>query len=218
MNHDTQAEGTSTLAAIPELLRNPGEWLWQWLAEQSPAIAAQLTGGTAEPDAPVLSVVSAVCWIGLALVLLALPRLMRAAVRTVQRLLATARYKVAGLFVSLRTRIVCRLKRPSWQKHETGALQEPLDLDELDLAVLNRGAGLAPGLAISIPELAELLRRRPAQVQRSLDKLHGYQLVDPLLGSTDGYGNYCLTDSGAWFVASHQRSAERSSPVARRPE
>lgn len=218
MNQDTQAEAVSMLATIPDLLRNPGEWLWQRLAEQSPAIAAQLTGGTAEPDAVVLSVLSALCWTALALVLLALPRLVRAAVRTVQHLLAAAVHRVVEFVAGLRTRIVCRRKRQSLQRRVTPTISDPVDLDELDLAVLYRGAGLAPGFAISIPELAEHLQRRPGQVQRSLDKLYDYQLVNPLLGSTDGYGNYCLTDSGAWFIASHRRSTGRSPPVARRPE
>ena len=58
---------------------------------------------------------------------------------------------------------------------------------------------------MSAPELAEKFSRRPAQVQRSLDKLFRSRMLDSAIGSTDGFDNYRLTDSGAEFIAMWQR-------------
>jgi len=71
---------------------------------------------------------------------------------------------------------------------------------------------LAPGFALSAPELAGQLTMRPAQVQRSLDKLRKYELVDSLIGSTDGFDNYRLTQSGAFFLADWQRRENGGQP------
>jgi DNA-binding PadR family transcriptional regulator len=55
---------------------------------------------------------------------------------------------------------------------------------------------------------------RPAQVQRSLDKLRKYELVDSVIGSTDGFDNYRLTESGAFFLADWQRRGKGGQPPA----
>jgi len=210
MMEDLQAAGSGAIARLAELLLEPGAWLWQLLEHHAPAIAGQLAGGAAEPGTEVLAGLSALCGVAALLAVVAAHRLARMALRTGARLLARARFRIGNALVTLRTRVVCRLKRLSWRERESGTVHEQVDLDPLDLAVLQRGAGLPPGFAISVAEIAEQLRRRPAQVQRSLDKLHGHQLVNPLLGSTDGFGNYRLTDSGAWFVAACRRNRERA--------
>jgi len=78
---------------------------------------------------------------------------------------------------------------------------------ELDLAVLRATAALGPGFAVSAPDLADEFTLRPAQVQRSLDKLSRKKMLDYVIGSTDGYDNYRLTESGNAFVTSCRRKA-----------
>ena len=80
-----------------------------------------------------------------------------------------------------------------------------VEFDDLDLAVLRSASAQGPGFALSAPELAEKFRLRPAQVQRSLEKLSHNKMLDYVLGSTDGFDNYRLTDSGAAFFAMCQR-------------
>jgi DNA-binding MarR family transcriptional regulator len=62
-----------------------------------------------------------------------------------------------------------------------------------------------PGFALSAPDFAERFSLRPAQVQRSLDKLYTNSMINTVIGSTDGFDNYRLTDSGTAFVAMWER-------------
>jgi hypothetical protein len=92
-----------------------------------------------------------------------------------------------------------------------------VDLDELDLAVLNTGMTLPPGLALTAAELSGQLTKRPAQVQRSLDKLRKYGLVDDTIGTTDGFDNYHLTRSGAYLLTMWQRKGSGGQPAKTTP-
>ena len=85
-----------------------------------------------------------------------------------------------------------------------------VEFDDLDLAVLRQASALGPGLALSAPELAEQFTLRPAQVQRSLEKLSRNKMLDYVIGSTDGYDNYRMTDYGAAFLAMYQRQETKS--------
>ncbi len=80
-----------------------------------------------------------------------------------------------------------------------------VEIDDLDLAILNTGMTLPPGLALTAAELSGQLTRRPDQLQRRLEKLRKYGLVDGALGETDGYDNYRLTRSGITVVSMWHR-------------
>lgn len=82
--------------------------------------------------------------------------------------------------------------------------------DDLDVAVLNTGMALAPGLALCAPQLSGHLTKRPALIQRSLEKLKHYGLVSNSSGTTDGYDNYQLTPSGAALMSMWQREGKTS--------
>ena len=64
---------------------------------------------------------------------------------------------------------------------------------------------MGPGYTMSAPELAEKFSCRPGRIQRSLDKLFQTRMLDSVIGSTDGFDNYRLTDSGAEFISMLQR-------------
>ena len=66
-----------------------------------------------------------------------------------------------------------------------------------------------PGFALSAPDLADKFTLRPAQVQRSLDKLSKNKLLASVIGSTDGFDNYRMTDSGLAFMAMWERQQAR---------
>jgi RIO-like serine/threonine protein kinase len=85
-----------------------------------------------------------------------------------------------------------------------------IEFDDIDLAVLRTASAQGPGFALSAPELAEKFTMRPAQVQRSLDRLRQNKMLDSVIGSTDGYDNYRLTDSGFAFLAMLQRQQART--------
>jgi len=85
-----------------------------------------------------------------------------------------------------------------------------VEFDRLDLAIMKSAAAKGPGFALSAPELAEQFSLRPAVVQRSLDKLCSNAMINIVIGSTDGYDNYRLTDSGSAFVAMWERQQPQS--------
>lgn len=73
--------------------------------------------------------------------------------------------------------------------------------DDVDVAVLNTGVALAPGLALSAPQLSDHLTKRPALIKRSLEKLKKYGLLAIASGDTEGHDNYQLTPSGAALMS-----------------
>lgn len=79
------------------------------------------------------------------------------------------------------------------------------DFDDLDIAVLEIVAALEPGFVANAPELAERFRTRPARIQRCLDKLRSNKMLDPVIGSSEGFGNYRLSRLGDAFMASWAR-------------
>ena len=84
-----------------------------------------------------------------------------------------------------------------------------VEFDELDIAILHAGSAKGPGFAFSAPDLAERFSMRPAQVQGSLNKLSNNRLLASVIGSTDGFENYRVTDSGCAFVAKLLREQAR---------
>lgn len=117
-------------------------------------------------------------------------------VRTSNAMLRTACFLLVNAARSLKTRLICTL-RPRLARRRSAQIASALEIEfnSLDLAVLRAGAGLPPGFALSAPDLAARLTMRPAQVQRSLDKLRSYRLIECALGSVEGYETYRLSPS-----------------------
>jgi hypothetical protein len=106
----------------------------------------------------------------------------------------------------LKIRLICRYREFVPKREDDGIDAVPeIDFDDLDLAVLRSAAATGPGLATSAPEIAEKFKLRPSDVQRSIDKLRQNRMLDTVIGSTDGYGNFRLSHYGATFVAVWQR-------------
>jgi hypothetical protein len=128
----------------------------------------------------------------------------------------TVRVVISRIFYGtrrLKTFLVCKFQNLNRRRLLSRPVSIPeVDLDDLDIAVLNSGVTLSPGLALTAPELSDQLTKRPAQVQRSLDKLRKYGLVDDTIGTTDGFDNYCLTRSGAYLLAVWQRKGNGGQP------
>ncbi len=126
--------------------------------------------------------------------------------RFVGAVVRTAIYRSSQGLGSLKTSLVCKLR--SIFPHRAGAAVADIpqvDFDDLDIAVLNEAATLGPGFTISAPELAERFRLRPALVQRSLSKLNTNRMLEFVIGSTEGFDNYRLTQLGTAFMSTWQR-------------
>jgi hypothetical protein len=77
-----------------------------------------------------------------------------------------------------------------------------VEFDDTDIAVLRIASSQPAGYAVSLPDLVAHFRVRPSVVQKSLERLSGHRLLEPVLGHTDGFENYRLTSTGAAFARS----------------
>ena len=193
-------------ALLRELYFAPGDFVLSRFAEMAPVTAANW-GIAAGSDAVLqAAIASGFFWLLLAIVAWRIYRYCQSFLRNLVAVFHTAWYRSRQAVGSLKTRVVCRLREFVPGRHDDGIDAVPeIDFDDLDLAVLRSAAARGPGLAMSAPEIAEKFKLRPSQVQRSVDKLHRNKMLDTVIGSTDGYGNFRLSPSGATFVAMWQR-------------
>ena len=194
---------------VREMYFAPGDFVLSKFAELAPLTAANW-GVTGNGDSVMAAaVISGFFWLLASLIAWRLYRYGRSFVRNFVALMHTAWYRIRQAVGSLKTLIVCRLREFVPSRHDDGIDAVPeIDFDDLDLAVLRSAAARGPGLAMSAPEIAEKFKLRPSEVQRSIDKLRRNRMLDTVIGSTDGYGNFRLSPSGATFVAMWQRQHE----------
>jgi hypothetical protein len=195
--------------ALRDMFLAPGDFLLALYLQHAPLSAAR-AGIAHDADTLVLSsVVSLFFWL---IVLFALWRVVRLCgdfIRTVGAVLLTIRYKIGYVVGGWKTRFVIRFRERFPPREQSGIEAVPeIDFDDLDLAVLQSAAAGGPAFALSAPELAEKFRMRPAQVQKSLERLRKNRMVDIVIGSTDGFQNYRLTPTGETFVSIWQRQSQ----------
>jgi hypothetical protein len=197
---------TNLLIAIRDFFLAPGDFLLSQFLQRAPLSAAR-AGVAPDADTLVLSaVVSLFFWLVVLFAVWRVAKLCGDVVRNVGAVLLTARHQLGHAIGSWKTRFVIRFREKIPHRQQSGIEAVPeIDFDDLDLAVLRSGAAGGPAFALSAPELAEKFRMRPAQVQKSLDKLSRNRMVDVVIGSTDGFQNYRLTPSGKTFVSIWQR-------------
>ena len=129
-------------------------------------------------------------------------RIWRNVARNVEAVFRIAAYWVSHTLASLKTRVVCKFREYT-PRRRTPDIESTsgVEFDDVDLAVLRAAAAMGPGFAINASELADKFRLRPAQVQRSLNKLMRNKMLDFVTGSTDGFDNYRLTQMGTAFMS-----------------
>ena len=187
----------------------PGDFVLSKFAELAPVTATNW-GVAGNGDSIMAAVViSGIFWLLMSIVAWRLYRYGSSLTRNLVALAHTAWFRGRQAVGNLKTRAVCRLREfvPSPRDDGLDAVPE-IDFDDLDLAVLRSAAARGPGLATSAPEIAEKFKLRPSEVQRSIEKLRQNRMLDTVIGSTDGYGNFRLSPSGATFVAMWQRRQE----------
>jgi len=131
--------------------------------------------------------------------------------RNVEAVFRILTYRVTETLGAWKTHLICRFRKLiPHRKSRTFDAAPQIEFDDLDLAVLRTAAALGPGLAINASDLAERFRLRPAQVQRSLNKLSNNKMLDFVMGSNDGFDNYRLTQLGTAFMSTWQRQPGRA--------
>jgi len=193
--------------AVFDVFLLPGTIALSQISAHAPAIALRL-GISAEGNEVMLpAALSVLSWSLLLFLIWKIVRLLENAAQiisaAIRRSFSTAAYRIR----SLRARLAYKSRQLIPVRRSGNADPVPeIDFDELDLAVLQTGAALPPGFVFSAPDLADKLTMRPAQVQCSLDKLRKYQLLDSVIGATNGFDNYRLTHSGVALLATWHRS------------
>lgn len=205
-------EKLATLGEIADAVAGafllPGEVLLALFARVAPDTVALLTFGKGELVVPV--VITIVAWTVLAILALMFLRFCRNVVRQVSAISLTLWHRTRMAAASLKMRIVWKIKflLPR-RKKQIDPTAPTIEFDDLDMAVLRSVSARGPGFALSAPDLAEKFTLRPAQVQQSLDKLSRNKLLASVIGSTDGFDNYRMTDSGLAFMAMWERQQAR---------
>ncbi len=200
MTTDSHASFQNIAIAAYDIFMWPGTYLLSRLPQHAPELALMLGLGTDENSIALTAMLSAIVWsllVFLAWLLL-------------EKIFANMFYGARrfNLFVTGKFEVMKRRR----------LLSQPVEIpevefDELDIAVLNMGSTIPPGLGLTAAELSGPLTKRPAQVQKSLEKLKKYGLVDDAIGMTDGFNNYCLTRSGAAILSMWQRQGLISRPA-----
>ena len=203
----------STLTELGVLIREiyfaPGDFVLDRFAELAPVTAGNW--GIADGGSSIMSagVTSGIFWLLVSIIVWRLYRYGKSLLRNFVALLHTAWYRGRQVAANLKTMLICRLRKSAPRHRDDGIDAAPeIDFDDLDLAVLSSAAASGPGLATSAPEIAEKFKLRPSEVQRSVEKLRQNRLLDTVIGSTDGYGNFRLSPSGATFIAMWQRGQQ----------
>lgn len=193
-------------ALVREIYLVPGDFVLSTFAELAPLTAANWgVAGSGDSIMPAV-ILSGFFWLLLSIIAWRLYIYSSSLLRNIVALIHTAWYRGRQAAGSVKTHIVCRFREfvPRRDDDDIDAVPE-IDFDDLDLAVLRSAAAGGPGLAMSAPEIAEKFKLRPSEVQRSIDKLRRSNMLDTVIGTTDGYGNFRLSPSGATFVAMWQR-------------
>ena len=134
--------------------------------------------------------------------------LYRNVTRNVSAIYRTVLYRASEAVAGWKTWFVVKYRHLLPHRRKRGEVATPqVEFDDLDIAVLKIAATLGPGFAVNAPELADRFSMRPAQVQRSLDKLSNNKMLDYVIGSNEGFDNYRLTQLGNAFMATWAKRA-----------
>ena len=186
----------------------PGELLLSLFARIAPETVALLTFRRGELVVPFVFALFA--WTSIAILGLLFLRFCRNVARQVSAVSLTLWHRIRMSLASLKMRIAWKLKALLPQRRRPDNVAAPtIEFDDLDMAVLQTVSDRGPGFALSAPDLAEKFTLRPSEVQRSLEKLNKNKLLASVIGSTDGFDNYRLTDSGLAFMAMWDRQRAR---------
>jgi len=182
----------------------PGHYGLMQLSVLEPGIVVNIS--TQGNDTTAVVILSLIYWFLVVVLGTMLVRMCRDVARIVTATAHTIAFRISLEVGNVKTRLVCKLRqRLSWVRSQPDPETPIVEFEKLDLAIMKSAVARGPGFALSAPELAEQFALRPAQVQRSLDKLHEYKMIEHVIGSTDGFDNYRLSDSGRTFILMWQR-------------
>lgn len=197
---------TEAAQVAGNILLAPGDFLWSVVTTFDPDLIDSL-GGDASRETLTLGIAAGYWLLVVASAAWAIS-LLRNMGRSIVAIARALAYRSSQTLAGIRVRLRLRFRGfARWRRLLRHVEPPVVEFDDLELAVLQYGVRRGPGFAISAPELAEALSVRPSQAQRCLDKLSHNRMLDLAIGSTEGFDNYRLTDSGAAFFEMWQRQS-----------
>lgn len=191
------------------VLMTPGEWLASKTIEHAPSLAASLGISAGESSVLAPLVLSILSWMIIALLGRRLLYTLRGLLKAIGVIIMRVKFRTLIALHSFTTTL--GLETLMWWKDtESEVESSKLSLNRLDLMVLKLAKAAGPGFALSAPELSDRMNLRPAQIHECLDKLSQNDLLDFTRGTTDGYENYRLNETGAYILTMWQEYQARA--------
>jgi hypothetical protein len=178
---------TEFASAVGRGFMLPGDLLLSGFAWIAPQSAEVLSFGTGRSVATL--VLALFGWTMIVIIGLLLSRLCRAVARQMNAMLRILVWRIKMLLGNLKTRMLWKYREYFPHKTTQTETVSQTQFDDLDIAVLASMSRQGPGMASSAPELAEKI------------------------GSTDGFENYRLTESGLALIAVCERQATARASV-----
>jgi hypothetical protein len=179
----------------------PGDYVLNLLAQKAPDLVSVL--GLARPEDSIVFtlVLSIFLWILACVVSWGAVRLVQNLHRISGAIVRTLWYRLVQGAANIKTRVICNLRQLFPRQQTDDSMPSPeLEFDDFDFTVLQATADCGPGFTTSAPALASKYGLRPSQFQDSLRKLQSSKMIATVIGSTDGFDNYRLTDYGAAYI------------------
>ena len=200
-----------TVEAIVNAFLMPGEATFSFIGWVSPRAEAIMR---IEPGGTIYCLVfSLLAWTLVLVVGLYLLKIIKNAAWQTSALVRTFHYWVRNQLGLIKTRLLWKYRQFFPHTSDSDQVVGQEEFDTLDIAVMRALFKQGPGTSTSAPDLAEKFSLRPAQVQRRLEKLAQNHMLRSVIGSTDGFENYRLSDSGLTFITMLQRQARVSAGV-----
>ena len=201
-----------TVRPIYQVFTLPGEWILSVIERFAPRTVEILLVDHGAIIVPF--VLSLLAWTLFIVAGLLFTRMCRNLAWQVAALWRTFVWRIRMGLGSLKTRLLWKYRQFFPHRGDNSSMVSREEFDNVDVAVLRRLFKQGPDMTISAPELTEQLKLRPAQIQHRLENLVHHQMVRSVIGSTDGYENYRLTDSGLAFITMLQRQARVTPSVS----
>ena len=191
------------------VLMTPGEWLASKTIEHAPSLAASLGISAGESSVLAPLVLSILSWMIIALLGRRLLYSLQGLLKAIGVIIMRVKFRTLIAIHSFTTTLGLE-SLMWWKESESEVESSKLSLNRLDLMVLKLAKAAGPGFALSAPELSDRMNLRPAQIQECLDKLSQNDLLDFTRGTTDGYENYRLNETGAYILTMWQEYQARA--------
>jgi hypothetical protein len=214
-NGDGQFTAGDVFATLEALFFLPGDLFLFALSTYAGALARGLGLGPADYGGSVSGVLSACAWFAA----FAITSITYHYLRDVDRRVTGAARRLFGT-LALRVRISYALLRQRWRAwaavrrpaREVTEVRE-VELSATELRVLQLHAGLAPGYALSVSEVAHALRARNYDTRELLSGLKELGLLNRAIGGTDDETSYTLTATGRALLATRATRRRTPSPT-----